>query len=142
MTQAIAVNALPVVTITSSNAPLCAGGTRTLTGSPAGGTFTVTSGPGTIAAGVLTATGAGTINLLYSFTDANGCSATATQAITANALPTAFTVSGGGGRCTTDGGLAINLSGSESGVNYQLFRDGVAVESILLLRSWFTLPLV
>ncbi len=35
-------------------------------------------------------------------------------------LPTAFTVTGGGGYCTGGSGVAIGLSGSESGVSYQL----------------------
>ena len=41
--------------------------------------------------------------------------------------PTAFAVGGGGGRCTTDGGLAITLAGSQSGVNYQLLLNGAPV---------------
>ena len=41
-----------------------------------------------------------------------------------NPLPTVFNVTGGGGRCTTDGGLAVGLSGSETGVNYQLLLNG------------------
>ena len=94
----ITVNPLPTASITSSGTALCVNATRTLTGNPAGGTFSVTSGPGTIAAGVLTATGAGTINLSYTFTDGNGCSATATQAITVNPLPTA-TITGNASAC-------------------------------------------
>jgi hypothetical protein len=90
-TQSITVNALPTANITSSNSAICVSGIRSLVGTPAGGTFTVTSGPGTITSGVLTATGAGTIALSYAYTDAaTGCVATpATQSITVNALPTA-----------------------------------------------------
>ncbi|HLO53691.1 MAG TPA: M36 family metallopeptidase, partial [Saprospiraceae bacterium] len=47
-----------------------------------------------------------------------------TFTITVNPSPTVFTVSGGGTRCTTDGGLAITLSGSQTGVNYQLLLNG------------------
>jgi hypothetical protein len=47
-----------------------------------------------------------------------------TFTITVNPLPTVFTVSGGGTRCTTDSGLAITLSGSQTGVNYQLQLNG------------------
>jgi hypothetical protein len=38
--------------------------------------------------------------------------------------PTAFTVTGGGTRCSDGPGLAIGLSGSQLGINYQLKRDG------------------
>ncbi|HLO53602.1 MAG TPA: zinc-dependent metalloprotease family protein, partial [Saprospiraceae bacterium] len=47
-----------------------------------------------------------------------------TFTITVNPLPTVFTVSGGGTKCTTDDGLAITLSGSQTGVNYQLQLNG------------------
>ncbi|HLO55670.1 MAG TPA: PKD-like domain-containing protein, partial [Saprospiraceae bacterium] len=47
-----------------------------------------------------------------------------TFTITVNPSPTVFTVSGGGTKCTTDDGLAITLSGSQTGVNYQLQLNG------------------
>ncbi len=43
---------------------------------------------------------------------------------TACVTPTAFAVTGGGGYCAGGSGVAIGLSGSESGVSYQLKRDG------------------
>lgn len=59
-------------------------------------------------------------------TDAvSGCTAamTGSAVITAAMVPADFTVTGGGTACGTDE-VAVGLSGSESGVNYQLFRDG------------------
>ncbi|MBN8681232.1 MAG: hypothetical protein J0L99_01200, partial [Chitinophagales bacterium] len=101
-------------TITSSSAAMCVNDTRTLTGSPAGGTFSVTSGPGSITAGVLTATGAGTINLLYSYFDpVTSCSSTATQSILVNALPTAG-ITGTFSACI---GSTVTLTGT-GGVSY------------------------
>ncbi|MCZ2460881.1 MAG: lamin tail domain-containing protein, partial [Chitinophagales bacterium] len=41
-----------------------------------------------------------------------------------NAKPTAFNVTGGGSYCTGGSGVTVGLSGSESGVNYQLVRNG------------------
>jgi len=41
--------------------------------------------------------------------------------------PTAFTVTGGGSYCFGGPGVAVGLSGSESGVNYQLFNGASAV---------------
>ncbi|MCX6913690.1 MAG: hypothetical protein NT167_11680, partial [Verrucomicrobia bacterium] len=38
--------------------------------------------------------------------------------------PAAFAVTGGGAYCSGGSGVAVGLSGSETGVNYQLYRDG------------------
>jgi hypothetical protein len=38
--------------------------------------------------------------------------------------PTTFTVTGGGTRCSDGAGIAVGLSGSQLGMNYQLKRDG------------------
>jgi gliding motility-associated-like protein len=87
----VTVNTNPIVNITSSNNPMCISELRTLTGIPAGGTFTVTDGPGLITGNVLSATGAGNITLEYVY--ANPCSGSSTQSIivdenvTANAGP-------------------------------------------------------
>ena len=43
--------------------------------------------------------------------------------------PTAFTVTGGGSLCAGGSGLAVGLNGSESGISYQLKRDGNDVGS-------------
>jgi len=40
--------------------------------------------------------------------------------------PTIYTVSGGGSYCSGGGGKTITLSGSQSGVTYQLYKDAVA----------------
>jgi gliding motility-associated-like protein len=77
----ITVNPVPNATVTSSGADICDGATLNLTGTPAGGTWSVTSGPGTIATDVLSTTGAGIINLEYSVTTL-GCTGTDTQSIT------------------------------------------------------------
>jgi len=44
--------------------------------------------------------------------------------ITVNSTPTLFQLDGGGEFCMGDDGMSINLSGSESQVVYQLYRDG------------------
>jgi len=45
--------------------------------------------------------------------------------VTVNPLPAIFNVTGGGEYCSGGAGVAVGLSGSESGVNYQLKVDGV-----------------
>jgi len=42
-------------------------------------------------------------------------------------LPTAFTVTGGGGYCSGGAGVDVGLAASNTGTNYQLYRGGVAV---------------
>jgi hypothetical protein len=49
----VVVNSIPAVSIISSSEPMCSNDTRTLTGSPAGGTFIITDGPGVISGNVL-----------------------------------------------------------------------------------------
>jgi hypothetical protein len=75
-TVSITVNANPVTSITPSSPTICAGGVTavTLTGTPAGGTFTVQSG----AASALTGNSfnpatTGTWTIVYTFTNASGC---------------------------------------------------------------------
>jgi gliding motility-associated-like protein len=84
----VKVNALPLVNITSNSSSMCINDLRTLTGSPTGGTFTISNGPGTITGNVLSATGTGNINLVYNYTDV--CANMATQSITVNKKPIAI----------------------------------------------------
>ncbi|CAN5749906.1 hypothetical protein BH11BAC7_BH11BAC7_25910 [soil metagenome] len=83
-TQTLTVNAAPTVTLSSFTTVCDNGGMVTLTGeSPAGGTWS-----GTNVSGNMFDPSAGTQAVSYMYTDANGCSATATQQFTVNAAPT------------------------------------------------------
>jgi gliding motility-associated-like protein len=84
---AIMIIDLPVVNITSSDAPMCTNDLRTLTGTPDGGIFTLISGPGNITGNTLTATGPGTIEIEYNYTGA--CANKALQTVIANENPVA-----------------------------------------------------
>ena len=53
------------------------------------------------------------------------CSATATV----NALPTAYTVTGGGSFCPGGSGVSVGLASSSIGVNYQLYVGSTPVGS-------------
>lgn len=83
----VKVNPLPYVTITSSDEVLCLSDTRTLTGTPAGGTFIVEDGPGILTGNILSAMDAGTIRLLYTYSDA--CLNSTSQTIIVNEKPVA-----------------------------------------------------
>jgi gliding motility-associated-like protein len=111
-TQTIIVQDIPTVTITSSNAPLCvSAGCRTLSGSPAGGTF---SGTGVSGTQFCPATaGVGNHTITYTYTDANGCTNTATQTITVNALPSVSITSSSADMCSAD--APRNLTASPTG---------------------------
>ncbi|WP_299064827.1 hypothetical protein, partial [uncultured Polaribacter sp.] len=53
------------------------------------------------------------------------------RTVTVNALPTAYTVSGGGAYCSGGTGVAVTLSDSQTGVRYQLRRNGSNVGSLV-----------
>jgi hypothetical protein len=106
----ITVNAAPSVTISSYNPVCISSGSFSLSGSPSGGSF---SGDGVSGNTFNPATaGAGTHSITYSYTDGNGCTATATTSITVNALPT-VNISAHTPVCI-DGG-SFSLSASPSG---------------------------
>jgi hypothetical protein len=52
---------------------------------------------------------------------------TGTSTLTVNALPTTFSVIGGGSICPGSSGASVQLNGSQAGVNYQLFRNSVSL---------------
>lgn len=84
--EVVTVNALPVVSFSGLNADYCiTDGTVTLTGSPAGGTFTgnAISGNNFSPANA----GIGTHMITYTYTSVSGCTNTYSQATTVHALP-------------------------------------------------------
>jgi hypothetical protein len=83
----------------------------------------------TIATQVGTAAGSLRLDMI----NATGLSHTPTnlpftgESVTINANPTVFNVTGGGAYCSGGTGVAVGLSGSQTGVNYQLLRNGSPV---------------
>jgi hypothetical protein len=62
-----------------------------------------------------------------------GCeSSRAMVNVTINALPAAFKVTGGGTYCSSGSGLTIKLSGSQTGVNYQLYLNDSPVAGAII----------
>ena len=74
-------------------------------------------------------TAAGTYTVVATSTSATACTENmnGSAVITIDPLPLVFDVTGGGSYCAGDPGLAIGLSGSQLGVNYQLQIGGVDV---------------
>lgn len=117
--------------VPSSNSPVCEGGTLTLSALPNGMTSYSWTGPNgyssssqnpTVTASA-TSAHAGTYTLTV--VDGNGCSDTKNTSVTVNPKPNTFNVTGGGSYCAGGSGVAVGLSGSQTGVNYQLKRNGV-----------------
>lgn len=81
----VTVSAYPTPAITSPNTLMCIGENRTVTGTPAGGSWSV-SGAGTLNGTLLTANSAGTITLNYTVTS-NTCTSSASQTITVSSNP-------------------------------------------------------
>lgn len=103
---------------------VCQGGSVTLTASPSA-SYLWNDGATTQS---IIATTSGT--RFCTVTGSNGCVAT-TNSIAVNVNPSLFIVSGGGTICAGDSGLPIGITGSESGVSYQLQRDGSFIGSQL-----------
>ena len=136
------INPLPTVYTMTGSGGYCAGGTGLhvgLSGSNTGVLYQLyrgTSGVGSPMAGtgsaldfgVFTTAGAYTV---IATTSGSLCvnNMSGTTTISINPLPTAFTVTGGGAYCTGGTGVSVSLAGSQSGVNYQLYRSSTATGS-------------
>jgi hypothetical protein len=118
------VNPIPATPTINAAGPttFCTGGSVLLTSSAATGNQWYLNGSpiGGQTSQTYIATTAGTYTVVQT---SNGCSSapSAGTVVVINALPAAFTLSGTGNPCT---GLAMSLSGSETGVNYQLKLNG------------------
>jgi hypothetical protein len=138
----VVVNSLPVPITMTGGGSYCSGGTGVLVGlsgsasgvdyqlyrgvtavgSPVAGSGTPISYGLQTTAGTYTVTGANSVT---------GCtnSMTGSVAVSINALPSTFSVTGGGSYCAGGSGVAVGIGGSQSGVNYQLFNGASPVGS-------------
>ncbi len=85
----------------------------------------IPSSASTLNPGSVTYNTAGNYSISFSATNNCGVS-TITKNFTVTPLPSPFNVTGGGAYCNGSSGLPVGLASSESGVNYQLYKDGVA----------------
>jgi RHS repeat-associated protein len=134
----ISINSTPAQFTVSATSPICSGSSTTVTlnGSQTGVNYQLRR-DGVNVGTALTGTGAAlnwvgqNIAGAYSAvatTAVAGCTATMTgsSVVVVNSLPTLFTLSATGGACA---GIPVTLSinGSQTGINYQLLKDGTAV---------------
>jgi hypothetical protein len=94
-------------------------------------TGTAVSGTGSaISFGLQTVAGTYTIMATNATTNCT-LAMTGSVIIAVNPLPTAYTVTGGGSCCSSGTGVAVGLSNSTTGVNYQLQVGGVAKGTVV-----------
>lgn len=135
---AVTINPLPGLFSITGGGSYCSGGTGVdvgMSSSEGGinyqlwrGVTLVTTVGGTGAAfsfGLQTTAGTYTAVAVNPLT---GCTRNMSGSVTVaiNALPTAFSVTGGGSYCVGGAGVVVGLSGSAAGVNYQLYNLGIA----------------
>ena len=138
----ITINPLPAVYSVTGGGGYCAGGTGVHIGLAASNTGInyqlmlgatniggVTPGTGfALDFGLITAIGTYTVSATNTATTcAAGMSGSGVVSI--NALPTPFTVTGGGNYCAGGAGMTVGLSGSVAGTNYQLYNGATPVGS-------------
>ena len=139
----IGVNPLPdVFTVTASGSSYCIGGTGvsfSLSGSQSGTIYQLyvgSSAAGSSVTGTLSSVSFGlqTAPGAYHAIATNpvtGCTAdmSGTLSVAVNPLPVVYTVTGGGGYCSDGPGSHIGISGSASGISYQLYHSGLLIGS-------------
>ena len=125
----VTTNTSPTTSITGT-ATICSGSSTTLNSNATAGSGTISSYQwklgGTDISGATNATysasSAGSYTVVV--TNSNTCSTTSAPfAVTVNPLPTQFNITGNNLYCTGGSGSTLGLSGSETGVSYQLYKN-------------------
>ena len=125
--QALAVTALPVVSITAPTT-FCTNQTTTLNPGSGGTWVSNNTSAATVSGNTITgATAGGNATFTFTSSTAPNCANT-TGAVTVTPLPIIYGVTGGGTYCLGSGSV-VGLSSSQTGVNYQLYLGSTAVGS-------------
>ncbi len=124
---AVTVNATPSAITGASS--VCVGAGITLSDASPGGIWS-SSNPSIATVGttgMVSGVVSGTCNITYS----TGTGCFTTKSISVNPLPYSYSLTGGGMYCAGGTGLPINLSGSQSGISYQMYFGGFPAGSAL-----------
>ena len=128
-TDTISINALPTIVISASNSSICNGESTTLTAS-GGSSYFWSNGENTPA---ITVSPTSTTTFTVTGTDSNGCTNTASQSITVNALPT-VEISGTLTYCAGD---TTTLTAT-AGLSSYLWSTGETTQSINVTAGSYT----
>jgi trimeric autotransporter adhesin len=143
----ITVNALPVANISTSSPTICSGGVTgvTLTGTPAGGTFTMQSGnPAALSGNTFNPSTLGNYTIVYTYTNAANCTDTAQINFNVNCTVGLNDINKGVATIQlapnpTSGlfDISINHSGSDKATIKLLSFDGkvISVEQVVLNQN-------
>ncbi|MDY0077635.1 MAG: PKD domain-containing protein, partial [Bacteroidales bacterium] len=117
-----------------NNSTICSGATAQLSATGSGGnliyTYSWSSNPAGWTSTEQNPVINPTVTTDYTVTINDGYNtATSSVNVFVNPLATVYNVTGGGSYCSGDAGVAVGLSNSEIGVNYQLYRNGTSVGS-------------
>jgi RHS repeat-associated protein len=133
----VTVNAAPAVYTVSGGGTFCSGSSAnvSLSGSQSGVNYQlkingINSGSAIAGTGSVLTWASQTTAGSYTVQAINASSACTTTmsgsaTVTVNAMPSVYTLSGGGTFCTAGGSVSVTLSSSQTGVNYQLKLNGV-----------------
>ncbi len=131
----VTVNPMPTAVTVSGSGTYCDHATITASNGSSGTMYF----QGTLSGGISTAIPATSQLITTSGTyyfralSAAGCwGPSGSAAVVINPLPTAYTLTGGGSYCATGAGVDVALSGSQTGVSYQLYNGTLAVAGPLL----------
>lgn len=119
----------PTITSTLPGS-VCGSGAITLSATASAGTiewYSASTGGSLLNTGSsFTTPSSSSTAVYYVSANNNGCLSTSRTAVvaTVNPLPAVYTVTGGGSTCSNGTGVVIGLSGSQSGVSYQLKLSG------------------
>ena len=127
-TVTIIVNPSPVAVINQLNLEICKGSNTTLTAS-GGDSYSWNPGGETTSSIIVSPL----VNTSYtvSVMKNNGCSVTKTASVAVLDSPDIFNITGGGSFCSGSTGVAVGLSNSQNGVNYQLKLNGSSIGSAI-----------
>lgn len=115
----ITVNPLPSPGIVTGSPGVCVGSLITLADSVPGGAWSTSSGRAAVSGGTVTGVISGNDTVKYTVTNSCGA-AVATKSINVYPLPALYALTGGGAYCADGDGVPIELTSSETGVEYQL----------------------
>ena len=122
----ITVNALPTIAAITGTTTLCVGSGSTLANATTGGTWSTNNAAiATInsSTGAVVAVSAGVASMTYTFTNANGCTNSASTNVTVNALPTVAAVTGAAAVCS---GATVQFESATAGGSWTSNNAAVA----------------